>query len=294
RTIRSKEGAHLHPMGLGSAGKMTDAPLVFAGYGITNKTTTISPLYDDYGNLDVKGKVVVVLRDVPRATNRYVFPEGRFGSGFRMFGSITRKVANAYEHGAAAVLIVNDADTARTGDDLLDFDYTAVGSGAVKVVPDPDNKGKFKMTPAHLPAVHLKRDLLERMLFNCTATELSTIEADIDRDMAPLSVELKGWTASLEIKMKRDRLPLRNVVGVLEGKGPLAGETIVVGAHYDHLGLGGGGGSLSGSKKMAIHYGADDNASGTTAIMELARRAAARPDREGRRILFMAFSGEEI
>ena len=89
--------------------------------------------------------------------------------------------------------------------------------------------------------------------------------------------------------MKRDKLPLRNVVGVLEGKGPLANETVIVGSHYDHLGYGGAGGSLAGLRKPAIHHGADDNGSGTTTVIELARRFAAQKDRQGRKMAFMLF-----
>jgi hypothetical protein len=291
REIVLREGVHFDAMGIGSAGKLTDVPVVFAGYGISNKTM-FGPAYDDYAGLDVKGKVVIVLRDVPRTTNRFAVPDMRFG-GFRAFGSLTRKLGTADENGAAAVLFVNDADTARTGDDLLDFDYTAVGSAPSRNVPDPDKPGKLKPIPVNLPALHVKRDVLDQMLNNCVATDLATIEADIDRDMRPHTAELKGWTVSLEMATKRDKLPLRNVIGVLEGRGPLANETVVIGAHYDHLGYGGSG-SLARLKKRAIHHGADDNGSGTTAVMELARRFAAMPDREGRRLVFMAFSGEEL
>ena len=123
---------------------------------------------------------------------------------------------------------------------------------------------------------------------------LEDLERDIDRDLKPRSRRPTGWTASLSIDVKRsaDALSLRNVVGVLEGSGPLKDETIVIGAHYDHVGYGGMG-SLASSKKMAIHHGADDNGSGSTSIMELARRFGAMKDRKGRRILFMTFSAEE-
>ena len=83
------------------------------------------------------------------------------------------------------------------------------------------------------------------------------------------------------------------MVGVLEGPGPLADETVVVGAHYDHLGH---GGLMSGSLAFLskdIHNGADDNASGTAMVLELARRLARRPDPLPRRVVFIAFSGEE-
>jgi Zn-dependent M28 family amino/carboxypeptidase len=85
--------------------------------------------------------------------------------------------------------------------------------------------------------------------------------------------------------MGKNNLMVRNVVGVLEGAGPLADETVVIGAHYDHLGIGKGG--------KGIYRGADDNASGTAGMIELARRFAAMKDRQGRRIVFMAFSAEE-
>jgi Zn-dependent M28 family amino/carboxypeptidase len=96
----------------------------------------------------------------------------------------------------------------------------------------------------------------------------------------------------LKIEVKRSTIDVKNIVGYLEGSGPLATETVVLGAHYDHLGYGGMG-SLSGLKKPAIHHGADDNGSGTTALMELARRFGQMPNRNGRRLVFIAFSGEE-
>src|SRR5262249_40367253 len=121
---------------------------------------------------------------------------------------------------------------------------------------------------------------------------LDQIEGQIDRTFEPLSFALKGWTASLEVKMSR-RIAVKNVVGVLEGAGPLAKETVVIGAHYDHLGLGGPV-RLSASGRPATHYGADDNGSGSTVVMELARRFGAVKDRQGRRLVFMTFTGEEI
>src|SRR5262249_10919812 len=122
---------------------------------------------------------------------------------------------------------------------------------------------------------------------------LAAREEAIEKDLRPQSIELTGWTIRLEVKARRDKIPLKNVVGVLEGNGPLAKETVVIGAHYDHLGYGGVS-SLAGGKRRAIHPGADDNGSGTAALMELARRFAADPARQGRRLVFIAFSGEEL
>src|SRR5262249_28664392 len=91
--------------------------------------------------------------------------------------------------------------------------------------------------------------------------------------------------------VSRGRLAVKNVVGVVEGAGPLANETVVIGAHYDHIGYGGMG-SLAPSKRPTIHHGADDNGSGTTTLMELARRFGGRRGYRGRRVVFIASRGE--
>jgi hypothetical protein len=99
--------------------------------------------------------------------------------------------------------------------------------------------------------------------------------------------------ARIETHVIRQTIPAKNIIGVLEGSGPLANETVVVGAHYDHLGYGGEGSGSRNPKLKAIHHGADDNGSGTTTVMELARRFGHMQGRPGRRLVFMAFSGEE-
>jgi hypothetical protein len=263
--IELKQGAHFQPMGLGKAGKFA-ASVVFAGYGITST----KPAYDDYAGLDVEDKVVVVLRGSPRAG-------GAGAAELRQHAPFVNKMRNAGRHHAAALLVVNDAEAGHGGDDLLDFNFTALGP-----------------SPATLPVLHVRRSVLATMLRAATTESLGAIEKGIDRDLKPHSLELPGWTVTLDVKMRRDRIPVKNVVGVLEGDGPLARETVVVGAHYDHLGYGGAGGSLARLSRPAIHHGADDNGSGTTALMELARRFGEVPGRQGRRLVFLAFSGEEL
>jgi peptidase M28-like protein/PDZ domain-containing protein len=121
--------------------------------------------------------------------------------------------------------------------------------------------------------------------------ELSEVEKEIDRNLTPLSQPLAGWTCELQTNVSRETIPVKNVIGCVEGSGPLAKEIVVLGAHYDHLGYGGAGSLAPGSR--AIHHGADDNASGTTTVVELARRFGAMKDRQGRKLVFMTFSGEE-
>src|SRR5262249_33728133 len=137
------------------------------------------------------------------------------------------------------------------------------------------------------------RSVVNSMLHSCLGSTLEEIERDIDRDMQPRSAPLKGWKATVEVNVSRQLIQVKNVVGVLDGSGPLAKETVIVGAHYDHLGYGGSGSLAPDRKKKQIHHGADDNGSGTTSIMELARRFGQMRNREGRRLVFIAFSGEE-
>jgi hypothetical protein len=126
------------------------------------------------------------------------------------------------------------------------------------------------------------------------AEELSSVERisrEIDDTLAPLTQPINGWTAELRFSFEKVKAEVSNVVGVIEGEGPLADETIVIGAHYDHLGYGPFGSRRPNER--AIHNGADDNASGTAAIMELARRFAQRPEKPARRLVFVAFTAEE-
>ena len=265
--IELKSGVQFNPMGFGHGGKLT-APVVFVGYGVTSAEAR----YDDYADIDAADKVVVVLRNAPHPADEET------ARRLKASAPLSRKTANAEKHRAAAVLFVNDADTAKTGDDLLDFNYTAVR---------PPDCG--------VPVFHVLRSVLQTMLTADDAGDLGAIERGIDHDGKPHSLDLAGWTVRLEVKAHKGDVPLKNIVGELDGAGPLAKETVVVGAHYDHLGYGGAGGSRAGLlKKPQIHHGADDNASGSSVVMELARRFAAAPNRQGRRLVFICFSGEEL
>jgi hypothetical protein len=277
-TLRGPQGQELQlelnkqfrPMGLSGSGKLS-ADVVFVGYGVVGKNI----VYDDFKGVHVENKVVIALRKAPRPTNQYTpFDDENLNNQQPLF----TKLINAEARKAAAVLIVNDHDTAKNSDTLPDFAYAAGdigGSGG-----------------GGIPALYIKRDIVDRMLHSSLGVGLREIEQDIDRDLKPRSAALTGWKATLEVSVRRQRIEANNVIGVLEGAGPLAKETVVIGAHYDHLGYGSFG-SLAKLNKPAIHFGADDNGSGTTALIELARRFGARKDRQGRRLVFMAFSGEE-
>jgi hypothetical protein len=288
--IELQQGVDFQVLGLSRSGQLS-APLVFVGYGATAKEIDHGDYtgkeidYDDYKGIDVAGKVVLIVRKAPRFENEYVPFDGRSSAYHAALGT---KVANAAQHHAAAVLIVNDRGTAQTEDGLMEFGYTS------------------QDYQAELPALQLRRAVVDTILQSSLGRRLLELEQDIDRDLQPRSAALAGWTIHLEVHVSRAGIPVKNVVGVLEGSGPLAEETVVIGAHYDHLGYGdfgslarrptsptppseGGAGGVRG----AIHHGADDNGSGTTALIELARRFGRMQGRPGRRLVFIAFTGEE-
>ncbi len=265
--VSLKAGQDFQVLGLSGSGKVK-APVVFAGFGITATNTH----YDDYGHANVAGKVVVVIRKTPRFNNKLTPFDEDMGP---QHAALVTKMVNADLHKAAAVIFVNDQDLPRQGDALMPFGYTS------------------RAAAAKLPAVHVRRAVANAMLKSTVGRDLLDVEKAIDRDLTPRSAPLKGWTATIEVNVKRTMIPTKNVVGVLEGAGPLAKETVVIGAHYDHLGYGGPGSLARERGKKQIHYGADDNGSGTTVLMEVARHFGKVPNRQGRRLLFIAFSGEE-
>src|SRR5947209_7204231 len=253
-------------IGLSGSGNVT-APIVFAGYGVTCP----EPAYDDYHGIDVAGKIVLIVRKLPRFGDKdHPFADDQT---VQQHAALQTKIANAEKHKAAAVILVNDAT--EKDDPLMEFAYAAGAAG-------------------NIPAVQVKRSFADQMLKSALNKSLADIEKSIAKDLTPAGAALRDWTATVSVTVDRKRISVKNVVGVLAGAGPLANETVVIGAHYDHLGYGGRGtGSLS-TDKHAIHHGADDNGSGTTTLIELARRFAADKERQGRRLVFTAFSGEEL
>jgi hypothetical protein len=135
------------------------------------------------------------------------------------------------------------------------------------------------------------RAAIDELLPAASGKSLASLEKEIDSDLEAKSFELADWKAVGQTSIEQRKAQVKNVVGVLPGEGPLADETIVVGAHYDHLGFGGAG-SLA-PWTTDIHNGADDNASGTATLLEIAQQLTAQSSPPRRRIVFIAFTGEE-
>ncbi len=265
------------PLGIGGAADLLEIPVVFAGFGISTDPDDDFK-YDDYEGIDVEGKIVLILRRAPG----YASGKGPFAPRNNQppeYATFRHKAVNAFQHGAKAVVMVNDEESLEGGevaDELLRF----------------TSAGTEKLTT--IPIVMVKRSTVDQLLSGVGAPTLSELESSIRQnplEPSPKSQQFQGLTASIQYEIERPVVLTNNVVGLLEAEGPTAEETIVVGAHYDHLGRGGMGSLAPFSTD--IHNGADDNASGTALIIELARRLAARPGLPPRRVLFIAFSGEE-
>jgi hypothetical protein len=271
--LRAEPRTEFSPLAIGTNGIVEGIPVVFAGYGITAQDKSGKVFYDDYAGVDVKGKAVLIIRREPQQDKDDSPFDGKNTTDFATF---RHKATNAFQHGAAAVLMINDlAGLKGDPDRVLGF---LVGGREVL---------------SNLPFAMVARAFAELVLAAAGEPTLAELERQIDQDLKPRSRELKGVKLDARLTIDRPAIPTRNVIGVLEGAGPRARETVIVGAHYDHLGRGGiGSGSLA-SLSSEIHNGADDNASGTAMVIEIARRLAARRDPLPRRVVFMAFSGEE-
>ena len=246
------------PLGFSPNGAVRQASVVFVGHGITAAELK----HDDYAGLDVKGKIALALAGTPDGDN----PHGQFAR----FAEARWKAIAAKDKGAAALLVV--AREGQFRDDRLaqlSYDQTAGEAG--------------------LPVAAVSRRAAAQLLGLTDAAQLDGLKVGAGGgSMAPGAGQAR---ASLVVDLKRREAPADNVVGILEGTDPqLKRETIVIGAHYDHLGRGGRS-SLS-PHSQEVHHGADDNASGVAGLLELARAFAA--ERKNRRTLvFVAFAGEE-
>jgi len=266
-------GGDYTPMGFSPTSK-AKGDLVFVGYGISAPNLK----YDDYAGLDVEGKIVVMLRRAPRYGEKgdkkfdTTAPEGEDS----IHAAFATKIEAAAAKKAAGIIIVNDIGSAGRLDPIGQYANHATGT-----------------TPAPFPVLFVKRAVIDEILTAGKWKSLTELEAAINENLKPQSFELKGWKADAEVTVERTDLKVKNVIGVLEGAGPLKDETVVIGAHYDHVGFGMWGSAGGKDARGKIHYGADDNASGTTGLMELARHYGAMKNRQGRRIVFIAFSAEE-
>ncbi len=255
-----KVGEEFNPLlfsGVGSA----EAGVIFAGYGISAPELE----YDDYEGLEVKDKAVLVLRLSPDGDD----PD----SPFATYDRLQDKAITAREKGAKAILFVSGP---------LDK------PGETLEAP----RAQGMVAGLRILSLQLGQAAADLLLAPSGKT-LKEMQESINKEKKPVSFEVKDRTLALTVDLFQERKSCRNVVAWIPPAVGTSKEVIVVGAHYDHIGLGGDA-SRAEKKYGDIHPGADDNASGAAVLLELARHFAAGRDSLRRGIVFVHFSGEEL
>jgi hypothetical protein len=252
------------PFSFSSPGEAGGSGVVFAGYGITAPEYS----YDDYSGVDVKDKVVVILRYEPSG-----FAAKSGGQGMTHYSQLVSKAINARNHGAKALVVVNGKLSAAGEEDLL----TRFGS-----VSGPENVG--------IVMLQVKNSVADEW-FKATGKSLAETQTAIDAASKSASFAFPDTVkVGVTVGITVTRATVNNVLAYLPGQ---TDEYVIVGAHYDHLGYGNFD-SLAPSQIGKIHPGADDNASGTAGVLALAAALAPHRKELKRGVLFMSFAGEEL
>ncbi len=256
-----------------------DMPVVFAGYGLSDKKSG----YDDYKDVDVKGKIVLCLSGFPGEGDTLSKGYSTFGNmGSRALRRL--KSEKAAELGVAAMIEVEPgSETSASWADNLPFRYNSSNyEGDVA-------RESYYETSMEIPGSELDREPLrisisDRVLneiIKDSGIDLGEFKAQVKNSLKPASRVIPGKSLRIKTTVDSKMIRVRNVVGVIPGKD--TSEVIVIGAHYDHLGKHDGW----------IWNGADDNASGTVGVMTLAKAFMAAGQQPEKTIVFAAWTGEE-
>ena len=238
-----------------------NAPCVFAGYGFSINSDSLK--WDDYQGLDVKNKWVMVLRGNPET--------GKKKSFFTNYSADRNKMLTAKDHGAAGIILVTGYAMGKT-DGLVPLDF---------------EKSKSR---AGIAVLNITRKTADQILLS-TGKTVKQLEHAIDSTMQSESMELKG-TIKAVITVSQKKVKTSNVAAVCMSD-QQTDNYMVIGAHYDHLGMGGKNSGSRNPDTVAVHNGADDNASGTALVMGMAKHYAQSKLKGAYNIIFVAFSGEE-
>lgn len=266
-----------------------EAPLVFAGYGI------VAPewKWDDYAALGpdgVRGKVVVVFRHEPdeEGTAGGAFFEGR---EMTLHASLRQKARVAVGRGAVGMIVVDDpayhevlttpSSSLATWTILTDEERKLPKDDPKRPRGSPGIEGTHE--PLGIAAAHVSQELLRWLEPD---RDWKAFQKEIDSARRPKAFPIRDATVRMVHVYEVDRQPTANVLAILRGSDPaLSKEYVLIGGHYDHEG--------KHPKTGEIYPGADDNASGTGAVLAVAEAFAALPKRPARSLMFAAWGAEE-
>jgi hypothetical protein len=254
-TLRMKRGADYAPMSISGKGNVK-GQLAFAGYGISAPDEK----YDDYADFDARGKVLLVFRHTPRES-RGESPQSSRGAPF------AAKALEAARRGAAALIILTDPANHENEPDELVYDAGPSES-------------------ASIPVLFITRGAAKRLVSQA-GLDLKEIQKTIDGAGKPHSFDVQGVTVEIAVRVARTDARTENVVAVFDGSdAALKNECVIIGAHYDHIGA-------NPNDRKRYFPGADDNASGSAALLEIARALGSMEKKPKRSIVLVWFSAEE-
>ncbi|MDG2220348.1 MAG: M28 family peptidase, partial [Rubripirellula sp.] len=262
------------PLSFSAVGDFEPSGIVFAGYGLQVPQSEDSPEYDSYVHLNVADQWVIVLRDLPQE----ITPELR--QKMARYSSPRRKASIARDLGAKGILFVS-GPTSKVRNQLIRFDQAA------------------SQASVSIAALSITNDVAIKLLA-AADSNLQKIQSELDDGSLQMGFPVGSAKASATVGIKRQRGTGRNVVARLPATAPIKDSgAVILGAHIDHLGRGGSTNSLAREdERDAVHVGADDNASGVAAMLEIAQYLASEI-RSGklqskRDFVVAAWSGEEL
>ena len=267
--INGKKITAFEPISYSLSGDLKNKELVFAGFGISIPSNDTKLKYDDYKGLDVKDKVVVVLTGDPgigNANSLFRDPD------YINYRSLFYKLKNAITHGAAGIILIADP--------LSNEDYP--NEVAPTFLASEGGGNRFSIVAGRLT---------NREFNKVSGLDTLALQKKIAQTQAPISITLTN-KVNLSVNLKKKTGRVSNIVGIIKGSDTeLSKEVVVLGGHMDHLGWGGDS-SMEPSHVHAIHNGADDNASGTAMVIELAKRI--KLAKLKRTYAFVLFNAEEM
>ena len=247
-----------------SASSSVSAPIVFCGYGITAPELG----FDSYSGVETKGKIVVLFNGLPGERGSFA------DRSTAEYDTEIYKITNAQNHGAVGVVFVYQNE------------HRSFSRAARGVWPDKPATSRFnlkqRVSRVRIPVVYCNPLVLTSFLEN--DLDLLDLQEEIDKDLSPGSRSIPGIEMTLETQISRSETRVRNVLASLPGSDPeLKEEVVIVGAHFDHV----------GTRNGKVYNGADDDASGTAAVLEIAEAFALSPSKPARSLLFALWNAEE-
>ena len=255
-----KLGDEYTPLSFSSDGNATGA-LVFVGYGFNINEEKLK--WNDYKNIDVKNKWAIIMRHGPSRDEKH--------SKYANHMPLHKKMLVARDMGAVGVAFISQVED----ENILPFNY----------MPGYKNEG--------IPAIHFSNEFADKILKQ-EGWSRRKIQEEMNQKLNSISFEIDNQKLTTKIKINKLKIRAGNVVGeIRSGNRKHRDEYIVIGAHFDHLGLGGHGSGSRKPKDVLVHPGANDNASGTAGLLEIAQKLSTQKGRLKRSVLLVGFDAEE-